>query len=104
MKASHCTLKPLSKVCVSGTDCQPARKSIGCLMSGFHTGFGVAMRCWVTTSLQARHRRAVRAVNMQREQVVPAHARRPRTGELSDYASLETRGPIDGIGRRRLVG
>src|SRR5258708_33853191 len=40
-KSSHCTLKALS-VPSSGTSFQPAKKSIGCGMSGFHTGFGVS--------------------------------------------------------------
>src|SRR5258708_33764488 len=40
-KSSHCTLKALS-VPWSGTSFQPAKKSIGCGLSGFHTGFGVS--------------------------------------------------------------
>ena len=38
---SHCTLNALSKNSCSGILLHPSKKSIGCGMSGFHTGFGV---------------------------------------------------------------
>ncbi len=51
MNSSHCVLKPLSYAVVSGTACQPPKKSIACRRSGFHTGFGVLTRDCVTQSL-----------------------------------------------------
>ncbi len=48
--SSHSTLKPLSKVMLSGTSDHSAWYSIGSGRSGFHTGIGVDTRCWTAQS------------------------------------------------------
>ena len=67
-----------------------------CGWSGFQTGFGVLTRCWVRQLVQAGDRRAVGAVDLERDEVVAAHAHRPGRVDLGDHAALELEG---GVGR-----
>ena len=52
---------------------------------------------------QSRNRAAMRAVDVQRQQVVAPHARRPRHVELRDHASVELECRVGRIVGRRLV-
>ena len=47
--------------------------------------------------LQARHRRAVRAVDMERHEIVAPHPRAPGHVDVRDHAALELEGRIGGV-------
>ena len=92
------------RLCVSGTSCQPARKSSARFSSGFQTGRGVAMRCWILQLCQAGDRRAVRAVDLEGDEVVAIDARLPGRVDLRHHAALQHEGGVGGVLGGRLVG
>jgi hypothetical protein len=56
---------------------------IGCSMSGFQTGRGVAPRGWVQQSRSPATALPMGAVDLQGEQVVAPHAHAPGAVELA---------------------
>src|SRR6185369_14810228 len=66
-------------------------------------GFGCRLRALKKTTTQSGYRTALRAVDLQREQVVPAHAHAPGRIEVRDDAARELEGRVRRVVGRRLV-
>ena len=103
-KASHCSLKPFSGGSVAGTSVHEARCSTGSARSGFQTDFGVVDRGLDLALAQAGNRGAVRAVDLQLEQLVAVHAHAPGRVHLHDQAAVELEHRVGGVLGGRVVG